>query len=200
MHYCGKFHEGVCNAPKKDAGNSSSSSSTSSSSISSGDNKANTNKFDKWKKPKKGQSFHETIDLDNEIQLNNLSETNHSCVFPFKIHTKLDQGIDIMALIDTGANSANYISQHLFDRLKDAGHLPQPVQGTVRGGLNTGGQQVACSYSMSFPISCMSEICTYTESKCNKHKCHFERITNEATAKLLPIDYDLIIGLPSIRK
>ena len=35
---------------------------------------------------KKGQSFHETIDLDNEIQLNNLSETNHSCVFPFKIY------------------------------------------------------------------------------------------------------------------
>ena len=76
---CGKYHDGVCNAPKRDTGNSSSSSSSSNSSS---DNKTSS-KFDKWKKPKKGQSSDESINLHNEIQLNNLSENNHSCVRTF---------------------------------------------------------------------------------------------------------------------
>ena len=85
-------------------------------------------------------------------------------------------------------------------RLKDAGHKPQPVQGTVRGGLNTRGQQVDCSYSMSFPISFMSENCNCNTIKCNKQQCKLAIVHKETTAKLLPIDYDIIIGLPSIRK
>ena len=37
-----------------------------------------------------------------------------------KIYTSSGQYIDIIALIDTGANASNYISQMLFDRLSDA--------------------------------------------------------------------------------
>jgi hypothetical protein len=53
-----------------------------------------------------------------------------------KIHTHNGKHIDIIALIDTGANAANYISQTLFDRLIEAGYKAQQTSGSVKGGLS----------------------------------------------------------------
>ena len=64
-----------------------------------------------------------------------------------KISTTSGTYIDIIALIDTGANASNYISQTLFDRLSDAGYKAQQTTGSVRGGLNVKGQRVDCTMS-----------------------------------------------------
>ena len=105
--------------------------------------------------------------------------------------------IHVNALIDTGANASNYLSQTLFDRLKDAGYNPTEAKGYVKGGLNTQRQRVECTYSMTFDISFIPEIINIQSNKLNKKS---QSITKEATAKLLPIDFDLIIGLPCVRQ
>jgi hypothetical protein len=116
-----------------------------------------------------------------------------------KIHTSSGKYIDIIALIDTGANAANYISQLLFDRLSEAGYKAQDTSGSVRGGLKLKGQRVDCTKSMSFPLQFISEQCS--SDPCNVNQCcKSTTINTKGFAKLLPIDYDLIIGLPSTRK
>jgi len=117
-----------------------------------------------------------------------------------KVKTKQGNFIDIVALIDTGANASNYISQTLCDRLTDAGYKTQQTTGSVRGGLNTKGQRVDCTLSISFPITFVSEQCCVHCNNLNQCNRKLNTVTQEMTAKLLPIDYDLIIGLPSIRK
>ena len=77
--------------------------------------------------------------------------------------------MDIIALIDTGANASNYISQTLFDRLSDAGYKAQQTTGSVRGGLNVKGQRVDCTKSMSFPLQFISEQCS--NDSCNSKQC-----------------------------
>jgi hypothetical protein len=52
---------------------------------------------------------------------------------------------------------------------------------------------------MSFPLQFVSEQCS--NDSCNSNKCcNLTTINTNLIAKLLPIDYDLIVGLPSIRK
>ena len=59
--------------------------------------------------------FHELIHC--EQTLNKLSEDSFACEYPMQILTNNNTLINVTALIDTGANSSNYISQHLFDRV-----------------------------------------------------------------------------------
>ena len=56
-------------------------------------------------------------------------------------------------LIDTGTNSSNYISQYLFDRWKDARHLPQQVHVTVRGGLSNKLVHILCHFPFYNKVS-----------------------------------------------
>ena len=79
--------------------------------------------------------------------MNKLSESAYACQYPMKISTSNGKYIDIIALIDTGANAANYISQTLFDRLSDAGYKAEQTTGSVKGGLNVKGQRVDCTMS-----------------------------------------------------
>jgi hypothetical protein len=64
-----------------------------------------------------------------------------------KISTPDGKFLDIITLIDTGANASNYISQTLFDRLSEAGYKAQQTSGSVKGGLNVKGQRVDCTMS-----------------------------------------------------
>ena len=105
-----------------------------------------------------------------------------------QIITMNNEIIKVNALIDTGANSSNYLSQHLFDRLKQGGNKSHDVSGIVKGGLTTN-KHVEVQHAISFSLSYNVEIsCNdINEKQCqNKIHKHF------ATAKLLPIDYDLI--------
>ena len=143
--------------------------------------------------------FHELLNC--EQTLNKLSENSFACEYPMQIVTNNNTLIDVTALIDTGANSSNYISQQLFDRLMLGGNKPHKVSGTVRGGLQAKGQRVEITHAISFSLSYLSEnseSCNQLNSK-NKINSNKTVKTHFASAKLLPIDYDLIIGLPSIR-
>jgi hypothetical protein len=53
--------------------------------------------------------------------------------------------------------------------------------------------------SMPFPLQFISEQCS-NDSCDSKQCCNLTTINTHLIAKLLPIDYDLIVGLPSIRK
>ena len=138
--------------------------------------------------------------ITHEQTLNKLSEESFACEYPMQIMTNNNTFINVTALIDTGANSSNYISQHLFDRVMLGGNKPHQVSGSVRGGLQAKGQRVETKHAISFSLSYRSENTddcnTLNKNKINTNKTN----THFATAKLLPIDYDLIIGLPSIRK
>ena len=153
----------------------------------------------------KGKRKYFSVETDNfnelmncEQTLNKLSEESFACEYPMQILTTNNTLINVIALIDTGANSSNYNSQHLFDRLTEGGNKSHQVSGTVRGGLQAKGQRVDITHAISFSLSYLAEHLdecnTLTKIHCNKTRTHF------ATAKLLPIDYDLIIGLPSIRR
>jgi hypothetical protein len=105
-----------------------------------------------------------------------------------KITTNYGNIINVIALIDTGANSSNYISQNLFERLRGEGHESQSIKSSVRGGLKLGGHEaVDCKHALSFSLSFHSEISN-------------KLINQLVVAKVLPIDYELIIGLPSVKK
>ena len=196
---CGKYHLGICDPTRGKSSSSSSSSKTNPG-----------HKYDKYKSPdankKQKRKLPVLLDSDNDIEilqqeerLNKLSESSYACQYPMKISTTSGKYIDIIALIDTGANASNYISQTMFDRLKDAGYKAQQTSGSVRGGLNVKGQRVDCTMSMSFPLQFISEQCS--NDSCNAQKCCKLTIINtNLIAKLLPIDYDLIVGLPSIRE
>ena len=156
---CGKLHEGVCRFTQKSGGGASSSSSST----------VTPGKFDKYKSPRdqgggKTKSKLNALPLSNDIEilqqeatLNKLSESAYACQYPMKIYTSNGKFIDIIALIDTGANASNYISQILFDRLSEAGCKAHEASGSVRGGLNLKGQRVDCTKSMSFPLQFISE-------------------------------------------
>ena len=120
--------------------------------------------------------------------MNKLSESSYACQYPMKISTSNGKFIDIIALIDTGANASNYISQTLFDRLSEAGYKAQQTSGSGRGGLNLKGQSVDCTMSMSSPLQFISEQCS--NDSCNiKQCCKLTTINTNLIAKLLPIDY-----------
>ena len=114
-------------------------------------------KYDRYKDGgKKKRKLTATLDcndikiLQQEARLNKLSEDSFACQYPMKIPISNGKCIDIIALIDTGANASNYISQMLFDRLSEAGCKAQQTSGSVRGGLNLKGQRVDFTKSMSF--------------------------------------------------
>ena len=139
----------------------------------------------------------------HEQQLNTLSERDYACEYPMQIILN-DTIIDVNVLIDTGANASNYISQNLFDRLKARGVQPSPASGMVRGSLNSKAQRCQVTKAMYFNLSFLPEMNTFEAhvdiSKLNKWKS-YEQLVHGITAKLLPpITYDLILGLPSIRK
>jgi hypothetical protein len=52
---------------------------------------------------------------------------------------------------------------------------------------------------MYFPLQFISEQCS-NDSRTSKQCCNLTTINTNLIAKLLPIDFDLIVGLPSIRK
>jgi hypothetical protein len=206
---CGKYHEGICNKLKKNSEEKTNSSSSTSSSSTSTNTPSSTSKMDKYKDHSKNKrkylesesicylKYNDDVFLQNEITLKTLSQTKHACEYPMRITTRQGNHIDIVVLIDTGANASNYISQSLYDRLVAEGQPIKQIASSVRSGLNTAQQQgVVCKSAISFPISFQSEI------KCNcklNNDCVQNTVTKIAIAKLLPIDYDLIIGLPSIR-
>ena len=202
---CGKYHLGACDPNRGGKGGGDKSSSSSSSASSS---KATPGKYDKYKNPDGGKKKRKLTAISNtneikflqqEAHLNKLSESAYACQYPMKISTSNGKYIDIIALIDTGANAANYISQTLFDRLSDAGYKAEQTTGSVKGGLNVKGQRVDCTLSISFPLQFISEQCS-NDSCSVKKCCKLTTINTNLIAKLLPIDYDLIVGLPSIRK
>ena len=74
-----------------------------------------------------------------------------------QITTMNNEVINVNALIDTGANSSNYLSLQLFDRIKQGGNTPHHVSGTVKGVLTTNREvKHAISFSLSYnvEISC----------------------------------------------
>jgi hypothetical protein len=147
-------------------------------------------------KSKSTDTYHIDDLLIIECSLNKLSEDKFACEYPMQITTMNNEVINVNALIDTGANSSNYLSLQLFDRIKQGGNTPHHVSGTVKGGLTTN-KHVDVQHAISFSLSYNVEIlCDDVNNKQCSNKIHKQF----ATAKLLPIDYDLIIGLPSIRK
>jgi len=107
---CGKYHLGTCDPNRgKGGGDKSSTSSSTSSSV-----KTHTpGRYDKYKsqdggkKKRKLTAFEHINDntiLQREACLNKLSESSFACQYPMKIYTSSGKYIDIIALIDTGAN------------------------------------------------------------------------------------------------
>ena len=68
----------------------------------------------------------------------------------FKKDKQLNKSHSLLIL--AGTNSSNYISQYLFDRWKDARHLPQQVHGTVRG-LNNKLVHILCHFPFYNKVS-----------------------------------------------
>ena len=147
-------------------------------------------------------------DLDSQIidtheqQLNTLSERDYACEYPMHVHIN-DNIITINVLIDTGANASNYISQSLCDRLEALGAETFPVSATVKSGINGKAQRCHVSKAIKLLLSFIPEVTNF--ESINKTKLNTQGGSTElyhgTTAKLLPsVNYDLIVGLPSIRK
>jgi hypothetical protein len=86
----------------------------------------------KYTNPKEGQISNKLIELDHKIQLNAVRITIHVYLL-FKCLQTRSMCLNrywLLALPTIPHNIA------LFEKLKDAGHLPQLVHGTVRGGLS----------------------------------------------------------------
>ena len=94
--------------------------------------------------------------------------------------------IPLTLLIDTGALQGNCISRRLGDQLKAAGAHVEVVNKLVSSGLKSARQRAREVINFNLIINC----CDKTNRK--------NSITIRAT--VLDIDYDVIIGLPTIRK
>jgi len=137
-----------------------------------------------------------------EQQLNTLSESDYACEYPMQVHIN-DNILDINVLIDTGANASNYISQSLFDRLEAIGAETFPVSATVKSGINGKAQRCHVNKAVRLVLSFIPEITNFESLNINKLNLRgsSKQIYHSTNAKLLPsLNYDLIIGLPSIRK
>jgi hypothetical protein len=137
-----------------------------------------------------------------EQQLNTLSESDYACEYPMQVHIN-DNILDINVLIDTGANASNYISQSLFDRLEAIGAETFPVSATVKSGINGKAQRCHVNTAGRLVLSFIPEITNFESLNINKLnlKGSSKQIYHSTNAKLLPsLNYDLIVGLPSIRK
>ena len=116
---CQKTHEGgaaQCHF-KNGGGGRSSSSSSSSSSYKASNKQGKAKHYLTPGKSKTGKST-DTHDIDKlltiECSLNKLSEESFACEYPMQIITLNNEIINVNALIDTGANSSNYLSKHLL--------------------------------------------------------------------------------------
>lgn len=76
-----------------------------------------------------------------------------------QIITENNKITNVIALIDTGTNSSNYLSGQLFDRIRQGGNTPHFVTGTVKGRLTTNKHvevQHAISFSLSYNVEILS--------------------------------------------
>jgi hypothetical protein len=175
-----------------------------------GGNTRNVNsKYMKKRDNPRGKRSRDNID-DNEEQfidaheqqLNTLSDSDYACEYPMQVHIN-DNLVNINVLIDTGANASNYISQSLCDRLEAIGAETFPVSATVKSGIKGKAQRCHVNKAVRLVLSFIPEITNFESLNINKVNLrgNSKQIYHSTNAKLLPsLNYDLIVGLPSIRK
>ena len=138
----------------------------------------------------------------HEQHLNTLAERDYACEYPMQVIIN-DNIINVNVLIDTGANASNYISQSLCDRLEAIGAQTFPVSTTVKSGISGKSQRCHVNKAINIVLSFIPEITNFESRNINKLNLRgsSKQIYHSTNAKLLPsLNYDLIVGLPSIRK